>query len=123
MDNKNNKDTKLSNEQQIQVIRRAIVKYEEQYTEKHDTFRGLCYYLQKALFELYNIEIKYYEVEKYIPLFNHTNAVEYGQASKDHTAEWYKISYWWSVSDHKSRLKFMNWMLKELNKELNKEVN
>lgn len=116
MDNKSSRE--LSKEQQIQVIRRAITKYEEQYIENGNEngyiFHGLCYYLKKSLLKLYNIQstrIEGFELKDYIPIFNYKNAVKYGQAYGKYNF------YWWSGSDHKSRLKFMNWMLEELRKQ------
>jgi hypothetical protein len=55
-------------------------------------------------------------IDKVIPLFNHENAVKYGNADNP---EW--SPFWWSLNDYvfgvDNRIKFLDWMINELKAE------
>ena len=51
------------------------------------------------------------DIQHYIPLFNHSIAIEKFGASKD-------VYEWWDFRDKQSRINYFNWLISEYSKEI-----
>jgi hypothetical protein len=97
-------------ETQIEVLKRAKENY-----IKYRVY-GLCFHIEAAIFITLNINERVYCKLKYcIPIFTYENAVKHSKAYGD------KDNYWWQLRNKNSRIKFLDWMIYELEKEGNKK--
>ena len=99
---------KLTNKQQIDVLESVLD------TLGYGVFcerSGLCiftiYELSKRGYINYR-EMEFNEIRLFIPLFTIENAVMFGADINN------SLSYWWPLSDIKSRIKFVKWMIEQL---------
>jgi hypothetical protein len=104
----------LTNKEQIKVLKRARVKV---FWREIDFW--LCPIISGTLEEMLPIDnfgktkvVANSQIAEYIPLFTYENAVKYANAKED------ALGYWWDYYDDKdNRLKFIDWMIGELNDE------
>lgn len=109
---------KLTNKKQIEVLEN--VKKELMYNQvfHKDKCFGLCTYISNELNAQHlkhliirdvdaRARLKYSKIRFYIPIFTRKNAIKYGEARK-------YSGYWWNVIDKDHRIKFLDWMIKEL---------
>lgn len=98
----------MNKETQLRILNNVLKRLEIRECEA-----GLCLFVS---FEIQNIirhQVKNTEISKYIPLFTKENAIIYANAYKEDTL------YWWDMwhYDIDNRVKFINWIIKELNNE------
>ena len=98
---------KLTNEQQIDVLESVLQIFADgSFGERG----GLCvcalYELSKRGYCNYR-ETNFDEIRLFIPLLTIENAEMFGA----YTNSW---SYWWPLSDMKSRARFLKWIIKQL---------
>lgn len=102
----------ISIEKQIDIVKN-IIKYKEYKNQ------GLCTCFKTELWKRgYIPNQTENKVKYYIPLFCYKNALLYGKAVLIIRKPQY--SFWWSKFDSDKRLKFLEWILKKLNKQINK---
>ena len=97
---------------QIEILKKA-----KQLITRRDTF-FVCVAIQHELRVIHNIDTLCAYCPKYIPLLTSENAQK---ACKKHklkmpVRQWH--GGWWATDNIKSRICFINWMIKELEKEL-----
>lgn len=90
---------KIEPKQQIKVLKRVLLRLQvERLFFKYSD--GLCFMLYREL----KLKIPD-QVETFIPLFCIENAEQFGAK---------KRRLWWNRKDFKSRIKFVKWMIKQL---------
>lgn len=92
----------LSNRLQKHILKTAILHIHN--------FYGMCDAICFSFLHLYNIEISPYILHKLIPVFNCDNF--YKITNSVNTIN--ESVYWTNIYDKSSRVKFLNWCIKQL---------
>jgi len=102
----------MNKEDQIAVLKKAKAELIREYRIQH-THRGLCYYISYQLASLIETHNRndYLNIPIYIPLFSRENAKRFASEEEN-----FMCTYWFFAGNSKSRIKFINWMIKELKK-------
>ena len=97
-------ETILTIQQQIQILKLAL-----EYIKCGDEC-ALCVAIRQASIKIMPDSFHTIPLSELIPLFTFTNA-EYFGANKSF--------FWWPIDKNEDRVKFLNWMIKQLEKDLN----
>lgn len=98
-------ETVITIQQQIEILQKALT------TLKARNAEGICEAIRKASIDILPESFPIIPLCKLIPLFTHTNAEQFHANTG--------MLFWWPIGKNEDRIKFLNWMIKQLEKDLN----
>ena len=98
-------ETILTTQQQIQILKLAL-----EYIKCGDEC-ALCVAIRHASIKIMPDSFPIIPLYKLIPLFTHTNAEQFHANTG--------MLFWWPIGKNEDRIKFLNWIITQLEKDLN----
>lgn len=106
----------LNSNQKRAVLDLVKTRIKRDYEDPERDAKGVCAYISEVIYDVYHVKLFIDEIKNVFPKFTYENAkmVSDGQICKCSKPTIY--FNWWSRDpyDYKSRIKFINWLKKNL---------